>query len=315
MRATRNAAALAGALALAVTLAACGGTPAGPDLEKLRTEFVGSWELESAEFDDQSISEEDYDSMSETLDMHVTLDLSDEGELLVDAFGSQQEGSWEIKDEDTLTLTLGDEGVDVPYEDERLTLTYDGETMVFSKVSDEPVMDRDPSVNAGGGSLDQFDDLPVEDTDDGPIDDTLDEGDTSLADELFTDEMYAWADTYAADVTVSEPLDVTVGDDDTALVKIVGVGADFEGETGYLMSFENRTDQDLVFTNISTTLEGEDVYYDATLARPVRAGETVQGFFYFDASLGEVTSASSCSFSIMAIDRSDAPVAVYSATL
>lgn len=315
MRATRNAVALAGALALAVTLAACGGTPAGPDLEKLRAEFVGSWELESAEFDDQSISEEDYDSMSETLDMHVTLDLSDEGELLVDAFGSQQEGSWEIKDEDTLTLTLGDEGVDVPYEDERLTLTYDGETMVFSKVSDEPVMDRDPSVNAGGGSLDQFDDLPVEDTDDGPIDDTLDEGDTSLADELFTDEMYAWADTYAADVTVSEPLDVTVGDDDTALVKIVGVGADFEGETGYLMSFENRTDQDLVFTNISTTLEGEDVYYDATLARPVRAGETVQGFFYFDASLGEVTSASSCSFSIMAIDRSDAPVAVYSATL
>ena len=95
----------------------------------------------------------------------------------------------------------------------------------------------------------------------------------------------------------------------------MGVGADFEGETGYLMSFENRTDQDLVFTNISTTLEGEDVYYDATLARPVRAGETVQGFFYFDASLGEVTSASSCSFSIMAIDRSDAPVAVYSATL
>lgn len=315
MRATRNAVALAGALAFAVTLAACGGTPAGPDLEKLRTEFVGSWELESAEFDDQSISEEDYDSMSETLDMHVTLDLSDEGELLVDAFGSQQEGSWEIKDEDTLTLTLGDEGVDVPYEDERLTLTYDGETMVFSKVSDEPVMDRDPSVNAGGDSLDQFDDLPVEDTDDDPIDDTLDEGDTSLADELFTDEMYAWADTYAADVTVSEPLDVTVGDDDTALVKIVGVGADFEGETGYLMSFENRTDQDLVFTNISTTLEGEDVYYDATLARPVRAGETVQGFFYFDASLGEVTSASSCSFSIMAIDRSDAPVAVYSATL
>ena len=314
MRATRNAVALAGALALAVTLAACGGTPAGPDLEKLRTEFVGSWELESAEFDDQSISEEDYDSMSETLDMHVTLDLSDEGELLVDAFGSQQEGSWEIKDEDTLTLTLGDEGVDVPYEDERLTLTYDGETMVFSKVSDESVMDRDPSVNAGGGSLDQFDDLPVEDTDDDPIDDTLDEGDTSLADELFTDEMYAWADTYAADVTVSEPLDVTVGDDDTALVKIVGVGADFEGETGYLMSFENRTDQDLVFTNISTTLEGEDVYYDATLARPVRAGETVQGFFYFDASLGEVTSASSCSFSIMAIDRSDATVAVYSAT-
>mgnify|MGYP003178323867 FL=1 len=43
MRATRNAVALAGALALAVTLAACGGTPAGPDLEKLRTEFVGSW--------------------------------------------------------------------------------------------------------------------------------------------------------------------------------------------------------------------------------------------------------------------------------
>lgn len=309
-------AALAAAAMLTVSLAACGGAPAGPDLSQLRDDFVGSWELRSAEFVDQSVTEDYYDMISETYDMHVTMDLDDAGSLLVDAFGEQQTGTWEIKDETTLTLTLGDESVDVPYADDTLTLTYEGETMVFEKVSDTPNMDRDPSVNAGDalGELENLDDAIGDEL----TDDTDDSGDTELADsvaELFTDEMYLWADSYAADVTVSEPLDVTVADDETSLVKVTGVGADFEGDTGYLMTIENRTTGDLVFTNVSATLDGTDVYVDATLVRPVRAGETVSAFFFFDQGAATVTSSSTCQFSIAAIDPTGTPVAFYEASV
>lgn len=312
-------AALAAAAMLTVSLAACGGAPAGPDLSQLRDDFVGSWELRSAEFVDQSVTEDYYDMISETYDMHVTMDLDDAGSLLVDAFGEQQTGTWEIKDETTLTLTLGDESVDVPYADDTLTLTYEGETMVFEKASDTPDMDRDPSVNAGDalGELESLDDaIGGELTDD--TEDTDGSGDTELADsvaELFTDEMYFWADGYAADVTVSEPLDVTVADDETSLVKVTGVGADFEGDTGYLMTIENRTTGDLVFTNVSTTLDGVDVYADATLVRPVRAGETVSAFFFFDQEAATVTASSTCQFSIAAIDPTGMPVAFYEASV
>ena len=40
-----------GAFALTVSLVACGGTPAGPNLDELAGEFVGTWELSHAEFD------------------------------------------------------------------------------------------------------------------------------------------------------------------------------------------------------------------------------------------------------------------------
>lgn len=307
---------LAAALMLTVSLAACGGAPAGPDLSQLRDDFVGSWELRSAEFVDQNVTEEYYDMISETYGMHVTMDLDDGGGLLVDAFGEQQTGTWEIRDEDTLTLTLGDESVDVPYADDTLTLTYEGETMVFEKASDTPDMDRDPSVNAGDalGELEGLDDA-IGDELTGETDGS---GGTDLADsvaELFTDEMYFWADGYAADVTVAEPLDVTVADDETALVKVTGVGSDFEGDTGYLMTIENRTTGDLVFTNVSTTLDGADVYDDATLVRPVRAGETVSAFFFFDQGVATVTASSTCQFAIAAINPSGTPVAFYEASV
>lgn len=321
MRLRRTLAALLAALVTTVSLVACGSAPVGPDLSQLRDDFVGSWELRSAEFSDQSVTEDYYDLISETYDMHVTMDLDDQGALLVDAFGEQQTGTWEIKDESTLTLTLGDESVDVPYADGTLTLTYEGDTMVFEKASDTPDMDRDPSVNAGGeGALSELEDLDdtVGEELDGGSGDAGSTGDSGLADtvsELFSDEMYLWADGYAADVTVSEPLDVTVADDETCLIKVTGVGSDFEGDTGYLMTIENRTTEDLVFTNVSTTLDGVDVYYDATLARPVHAGETVSAFFFFDQGAATVTASSTCEFSLAVLDQSGTPVGFYEASV
>ena len=318
----RTLGALGCALALSVSLAACGGTPApaGPDLAALRDDFVGSWGLESAEFSDGAVSAEDIDAM-EDLGMRVTLDLDDQGNLLVDAFGEQQEGSWEIKDETTLSLTLEDETVDVPFEDEQLTLTYDGETMVFEKVSDTPEMDRDPSENAGGegGFMDQLEgveDELGEDMGDGAVgDDATDDSVSDDIAEMFSDETMFMMDAYVNDVTELEPMDVTVCDDEVAAIHIYATGEDYEGDTGYLMTIENRSGVDFIATNLTTTLDGVDVYDEATLGAPVRAGETSTSFFYFDTSVGAVTSASACEFTIGIVDVNENILGIYDASL
>lgn len=302
--------ALACAGALSVALAACGGTPAGggegeerlPDLAALQAEFVGSWELCSAEIDELSLAEEDYDELTE-LGMHVTLDLDENGDLLVDAFGEQQRGSWEIVDENTLSLSLGDDAVETPYEDGELTLTYDGDTMVFEKAADEPNMERDPAENSGGGIAQELRDLTDDDgSDDGSAaegddaeDDVADSVPSDIAD-LLSEQWVLQNDLYVATVTQTDELGVTVCDSELAKITIDGIGYDTEGDTGYLVTVENRGNVDVLVTNVSTTLDGTDVWAGATLGVPALAGQTTRGFFFFEQEYGEITPESSCDF-------------------
>ena len=290
-----------GAFALTVSLVACGGTPAGPNLDELAGEFVGTWELSHAEFDEGPVSEEDYDAVTE-LGMHVTLDLDDSGDILLDAFGSQYEGTWEIKDESTVTVTLDGESVDMPYADDELTLEYQGETMYFEKVSDEPNMDRDPSENSGSSADSSVDDN-LEDLEE------VEGGDTSPVEtisDLLNEEQVLNQQLYASSVDVVEPLDITIWDDDMVLVKITGIGEDYEGDTGYLLSIENRSDTDFVVTNLTTTLDGEDVWYDATFYGPCLAGQSTEAFFYFDAdNVGTITSSSNVEFDLGLVDANE----------
>lgn len=290
-----------GALALTVSLVACGGAPAGPNLEELAGEFVGTWELSHAEFEEGPVSEEDYDAIAE-LGMHVTLDMDDSGDILLDAFGNQFEGTWQLKDEDTITVTLDGEAVDMPVTDDELTLEYQGETMYFEKASDEPNMDRDPSENSGE-SMDDVIDEGIDDLEDLEGDDS---GEVSSIADLLTDEQVMSQQLYAASITTLEPMDVTIWDDDMVLVKITGIGEDFEGDTGYLMSIENRSDTDFVVTNVTTTVDGEDVWYDATFYGPCLAGESTEGFFYFDVdNVGAITSESNVEFDLALLDANE----------
>ena len=108
------------------------------------------------------------------------------------------------------------------------------------------------------------------------------------------------------DVDVVEPLDITIWDDDMVLVKITGIGEDFEGDTGYLLSIENRSDTDFVVTNLTTTLDGEDVWYDATFYGPCLAGQSTEAFFYFDAdNVGTITSSSNVEFDLGLVDANE----------
>lgn len=296
-----------------------------PNMVGIVERYVGSWELNSGTFDEGEVSEEDYQEMVDTLDMHTTLDLDSEGNLLVDAFGSQQTGTWMMDDETTLVLTLDGEDAEAVLEDDLLTLTYEGESLSFEKVSDTPDMDRDPSENAGRGAEvlglgeDVDDPEDVEDPDDvaTPEQDVEGEYDdlSELVEGLFSDVMFDWSEAYVQSVTETAPLDVAICDDDVACIRVVGLGEDSEGDTGYLLEIENRTVTPFAALNLDTTLDGVDVYDYATLGCPVRAGETARAFFYFEREACVVTSESACEFSVLLLSEEGEFVGYYQASV
>ena len=117
MRLTRTMGALAGALALGVSLVACGGGGGGsdaPDLGSLRDDLVGTWELASAESDEESWDEDTVDAMADA-GMLVTIDLDDDGDLIYNEVGNQQEGSWSVEDDGSLTFDLDGTTIEVPF--------------------------------------------------------------------------------------------------------------------------------------------------------------------------------------------------------
>ncbi len=301
-----------GTLSLCLALAACGGSsaPSETDLSELRDEFVGTWELVSMKSDATTLSEDEVDSMAD-VGMLVTLDLDEDGNLIYNEVGNQQDGSWSVTDEATLSFELGGSKIDVPYDDDLLTLEASGTTMVFEKASDEPNMDREPSDNVGE---------VAEEVVDAPVDlDDLDDGDSDVdVDDfsyLFSDDMIFMERMLTAAATQTAPLDITVADDDVALVKVTGIAEDPDTDTGYLVHVENRTDTDFVLVNVTTTLDGVDVYDYATLLCTVRAGESADGFFYFDHDVAVVSESSSAEVMFAALDIDQNPLGIYSTTI
>ena len=301
--------ALAGALVLGVSLVACGGGASTPDLAGLRDELVGTWELASADSADETWDEGVVDDMADA-GMLVTLDLDEDGNLIYNEVGNQQDGSWSVKDDGGLTFEIGGATVDVPYEDDQLTLKSGDMTMVFEKESDEPNMDRQPEDNAGA-----LDEGLTEDVVDDAPDDLGDDVDTDDFAYVFTDDMIYTQEMIYLGAEQTAPLDVTVADDETLLFQVTGLATDFEGDTGYLVHIENRTDTDLVISNQTTELDGSDVYDYATLLCTVRAGESADGFFYFDSDYCTVSEGSSLNAIFAAQDISQTPVGIWTLTL
>ena len=87
------------------------------------------------------------------------------------------------------------------------------------------------------------------------------------------------------------------------------------GDTGYLVSVENRADVDFVLTNATTTVDGTDVWEDATLYCMAAAGETSEGFLFVDRGVATVTEGTACEITFAAVDRDENVLATYEVTL
>ena len=192
-------------------------------------------------------------------------------------------------------------------------------------------MDRDPSENAGRGAEvlgpgenpEDPDDLEDPEDPDDPEDVATPEQDvegeygdlSELVEGLFSDVMFDWSEAYVQGVTETASLDVAICDDDVACIRVVGLGEDSEGDTGYLLEIENRTATPFAALNLDTTLDGVDVYDYATLGCPVRAGETARAFFYFEREACVVTPESACEFSVLLLSEEGEFVGYYQASV
>lgn len=311
MRLRRALAAFCSAAVLVVALVACGGAPT-VDLAALRDASVGSWELYRAQIDGEEIAPEDCAEMSAG-GMRATLDLDGDGQVLVDVFGSQYEGTWEMKSADVITITLDGDPADATLEDDLLTLSLEGDSMSFAKVSDKPVMSRDPAENAGGGAMEDLveDDLSLDDVLD---DDATGDDDAQLLaylTDLASPETMLYLDTYVDSVSWVAEKGVVVADDETASISVVALGEDYEGDTGFLMSIENRTDAGFAVLSVDVTLDGAYVDSYATLVRYVPAGETKLAFMFFDSDAVLVDEGSSVGGTVGLLDLSGSVVAAY----
>lgn len=275
-------AALLSALVLVVSLAACGGGDAGQqqDPAAAASKFVGSWEIYEGSFDNGSFSNDEYRLMADA-GMHATLDLDSDGNMLIDSFGDQYTGTWKMVDDDTVEFNIDGDTVQGPYADNKLTIEYEGEKLVYEKVSDDPVMQRDPQDNAG--DIDSLLDEDEQDGDDlgSTDDDSQGQLDSDMA-QLTSDLTEAQLDAYVSEISVDTPLDKVVVDDASISMTVVGIGTDYEGDTGYLLEVQNKTGDGVVVLTDTVTVDGEDYSDSGSTARYVPAGETKRLFMWFE---------------------------------
>ena len=75
---------------------------------------------------------------------------------------------------------------------------------------------------------------------------------------------------------------VVIADDSNMYITVTGARVDADGDFGYVLSIQNRTDKKAyVYSAKGWTLKGADVP-DPVLLQEVGAGDTVDGFLWFD---------------------------------
>lgn len=278
MKVKRLCAVLASVIALVVVLAGC--AVPGTDLEALKSSYVGTWELYSADFEgtESDISHDSYLYMSETLGMHATIDFDSDGTMLADIFGTRFTGTWSMKDEKTITLDSEGDTFDCPLDSNgSLVVDYNGESMIFEKKDDTPDMNRTDSITV-------------------PTEDVSSSSDTSLSD-LSSPESDAYMDTYIDGVTELGTKDVTVAQDDYVTIKVYAIGSDFEGDPGYLMTIYNNTDNGIFVAGVDD-FQVDGTAVTANLFRHVGSADTKKCYLFFDQGEVALTDSSTCTGTI-----------------
>lgn len=254
-------------LALCLALAGCGGnksssgdpapqkptstseTTAEPNAEAdLGAAFKGSWELVSMVQEGEETSEEDMQAMKE-FGYCVYLDLNEDGTATLDMFGEIVTGTWEAKEQDSATLSMGGDPAKIRLADGLLVMSQSDSSLTFKHI--------DPSekvVQSEGGDQ---------------------------------SEAYSSGAQYFGGDTIDDLDEVTnidklIVDDDTCTIKAVAAG-DYVGDPGILFEITNKTGSDIL------VMDGNDWAIDGTAHKStfyevIRAGETLGSIGWFDAS-------------------------------
>lgn len=134
----RIAATLAIVLAFCLALVGCGSSDP-------KASFVGTWELVSLVQEGETISETDMEAMRQ-MGFVIYLELNDDDTCTMEYFGQPVEGTWEVKDEATCTVTIGDELVaDCILEDGQLRMTDGASALIFAQIDPADKVQPDTS--------------------------------------------------------------------------------------------------------------------------------------------------------------------------
>ena len=294
MKIKKNLAALVGMLALCLAVVGCGGgsdsgtssdagSGSGSGFEAEATpsadEYVGTWTLYEADYED-----DDYDADPATIaDMAeagyiATIDLDADGNLVFDMFGEVYEGTWEVKDEGVISIDLEGDTEDCTVEGDLLTLSRDGDSLIFQHTDSTPEMDHSASTSP-----------IVDNATETEVEEGTDSSDEEISiDDLKDPEADANALAYVEDVTevYSVSSDALVSDD--VSVTPYAIGSDYEGDPGVLFTITNNRGDD-IFLVSEDDFQVNGSPADATLFRHVNPGETTKAYMFF--SQDEVGSA------------------------
>ena len=117
------------------SLAACGGSS-----DKGEAAFVGTWELElnladlGLEGMTEGLDEAQIQAMLDSMGVNITMTLAEDKTASMDAAGTSVAGTWEVKDDTTVTITIEGEPADATLEDGKLIIDMQGMKMTFKKV-------------------------------------------------------------------------------------------------------------------------------------------------------------------------------------
>ncbi len=211
-------------LALCLVLVGCGGSgsssgdpaPQKPTSTSETTEetsaetdlgadFKGSWELVSMIQDGEETSGEDMEAVK-AYGLYVYLDLNEDGTAALDTFGDVLTGTWEAKEKDRATISLGGDPTPITLADGLLTITQGDDSMTFKQI-DPSEKQEQTNTNTSGAQYfggDTIDDL----------------------DEVTN-------------------IDKLIVDDDTCTIKAVAAG-DYVGDPGILFEITNKTGADIL---------------------------------------------------------------------
>lgn len=132
MKKSKIIAAVVCALALCVALVGCSSGNSGDGGNDAAANFQGDWILSGGVSDGEELDAEAIDAMQQ-MGLYVYLQLKEDGSAVMSLFGTDMDGSWEVKDAATVALSLEGDTADATLQDDELVLTVQGDSLKFKK--------------------------------------------------------------------------------------------------------------------------------------------------------------------------------------
>lgn len=235
-------------LALCLALVGCAGAGGGADAAK---NFIGTWKLTSMEAEGEIIGEGDI-ALMESLGMKSSLTLNEDKTAVLTLIGESIDCTWEVTDASKATIKVEGDTADLTLAGDNLTLSSDGNKMMFVK--------GDASDAAGSGT-----------TSSGGT------GDGASAEPSVEAPVSSDADDTMA-------MDVIIADDDVCTIVVTEMGVDWANDPGYELTITNNSDKTIYVSAKWGTFSVDGRMMDPGLGETIQPGKYTMTFMYFSGS-------------------------------